>query len=587
MNNLTDKRNLLGRGELNAILYKFKRYYNDLNKTKLDKLKRINELKEITAQTGQKINVYNSYKEIHLEKEKIAIRDIERVLESKEEVEARIIQLNNKTDELKVNLKDEQEYTNTLLYMINTEKQQLEKLNERLVTSQEKIIAVKHSKVNFSANDETHKKKKHNADVVKRQIRAEITKLEEIIAYQDHTLSEMNLKVEKKDESIKTLRKSLEIKNKELQNQVLTSKDKIEKNILLYEEQLKNKTALEFKYITIILGLDILKRYFIDLFKHGESINSQLILNTADYKTFISGAYSVVDENDREIFSTDNTANKNTTKAIIKLDDLKEKFKGLNLDLDSMIDFYSKLINKTSLYRQNMNLYNHKIITLEGVKENSTKLVKRIISERFKEFTELIKDNPKFNGFMLNYINMIKSSVPTRRVKHIDPPETPTIYSDFYLKCMDQVSEFKSYYEFTLINFKSMVKNCEDQNMITSIKTTQKLIKNKIMKEYLNFSKLNKENYTKAIFDVLDKREPNTDNEHKQLRLFIENSKNREDFFDIKLDYQHILYYWFNHIDNITESLREVTKTINMCKGMKTKSKRTLKFDTKIEGKFF
>jgi hypothetical protein len=579
---VTDKKHFLGRNELNAILYKLKKYYNDLNKTKNEKLKRIDEMKETYGKTENKINDFKSYREINLEKEKIAIRNIEQVSESKDEVEVRIHQLNNKKEELKVRLKDEEEYTNTLLYMIHNEKQQLEKLNERLVVSQEKIIAIKHSKINFSANHEIHAKKKHNADILKRQIKTELYKLDDIISYQDNNLNEMNTKVDKKDESIKTMRKSLDMKNKELQNQVVTTKDRIEKNIVLYEEQQKTKTGQELKYITVILGLDIIKRYFIDVSKNGQAINSQMIINTPDYKTFISGVYSVVDQNDQEIFATENASNRGSNKAVIRLDDLIEKFKSLDLQLDSMMDFYSKLINKTSLYRQNMNLYNDKIIKLEGKKDSYTKIVQRIISECYKEFIDLIKDNPKFNGFMKSYITSLKANT-NRKVKHVEPPITPPLYSDFYLKCNDQLSEFKSYYEFTLMNFKSMVRNCDDQNMITAIKATQKMIKNKIMKEYVNFAKLNKEGYIKSVFELLEKKElyknEVKENDYKQLKTFLESQKNKEDFYDIKLGYEHILFYWFNHIDVLVQSMREVIKTINLCKNIKAKSKRTIKFD--------
>jgi hypothetical protein len=583
---ITDKKNFLGRNELNAILYKLKKYYNELNKTKNQKMKRVDEIKDTYGKTENKINDYKSYREINLEKEKIAIRNIEQVAESKEEVEAKIYTLNSKKEELKVKLKDEEEYTNTLLYMIHNEKQQLEKLNEKLVVSQEKIIAIKHSKINFSSNHEIHAKKKYNADIVKRQIRTELHKLDDIITYQDNNLNELNSKVEKKDRFIKSARKSLEGKNKELQSQVITTKERIEKNIVLYEEQQRTKTAQELKYITVILGLDIIKRFFIDVSKAGEPINSQMILNTLEYKTFISGIYSVLDHNDQEIFVTENTLNKNTNRTIIRLEGLKEKFKCLDLDLDSMMDFYSKLINKTSLYRQNMNLYNDKIIKLEGKKENYTKIVQKIISECYKEFNDLTKDNPKFENFMQSYINCIKNN-SNRKVKHIDPPITPPLYSDFYLKCNDQLSEFKSYYEFTIINFKSMIRNCDDSNLTAAIKATHKLIKNKVMKEYVNFAKLNKENYIKSIFELFESKElyksDGCDCEYKQLKAFWENSKNKEDFFDIKLEYQHILYYWFNHVEVLIQSMKEVIKTISICKILKPKSKRTIKMD-RVDG---
>ena len=80
--------NFLSRDDLNAMLFKFKKYYNDLKKANSIKENNINILKENSKSCDKRISELESLKDIEFEKENIGIGGA--INESKEQIQEKI-----------------------------------------------------------------------------------------------------------------------------------------------------------------------------------------------------------------------------------------------------------------------------------------------------------------------------------------------------------------------------------------------------------------------------------------------------------------------------------------------------------------
>ena len=57
--NITDKKKFLSKNDLDAILFKLKRYYNDVNKSKMEMETNIHNLNEFISEADKNISFFN------------------------------------------------------------------------------------------------------------------------------------------------------------------------------------------------------------------------------------------------------------------------------------------------------------------------------------------------------------------------------------------------------------------------------------------------------------------------------------------------------------------------------------------------
>ena len=93
----------------------------------------------------------------------------------------------------------------------------------------------------------------------------------------------------------------------------------------------------------------------------------------------------------------------------IALSKLISKFDNLNIEFESIYNFYSKILNNQSFNHSYMIRYNVKQVNLEINRERYSKRIQELMSKYYKNFDELIKSNSKLENFMKKFGHLMKS----------------------------------------------------------------------------------------------------------------------------------------------------------------------------------
>ena len=136
----------------------------------------------------------------------------------------------------------------------------------------------------------------------------------------------------------------------------------------------------------MILGLNFFQKYFIIPDKNNQSLDTEALKKTTEYKSIISGEqFSVVDDSDEtKVLNTENTAqqtsphksaSKKKKKRKMLLSEIKKQFDELTLTYEEVNNYYSKMISAEKFTRQTMTNLNKKQIELETKKEKYSKKV--------------------------------------------------------------------------------------------------------------------------------------------------------------------------------------------------------------------
>ncbi len=158
-----------------------------------------------------------------------------------------------------------------------------------------------------------------------------------------------------------------------------------------------------------------------------------------------------------------NKLNNGREKFKIYLRDLKNKLDNLDMDFDTMFNFYTKIINRTNFFHNQMINFNFKQISLESKKDLYTKRVKQIIEKNSKNIEDLIKINPKFSNLLKslnidisndNFAKIVKEKFGNLEfISKVDLKK----YEEFYIKCQKYFSDLKTFNEFIIFNLEKIV----------------------------------------------------------------------------------------------------------------------------------
>ena len=524
-----------GKEELDKILFKLKKYYNELKSIRTKGEERIKTLTENNKFCEDQAAVLDSLKDIPIPSANVIVsikNQSSNSSETKQDIENKIKNLLETKKNLQDGLLIEKEYSNTLKHMIDHEKTKMENINKKIADFTEKSNAIKLSKKVLEENELEHQKKIKNFLEVKHTLLKETEKLNKVISNQNE--SEQKLKKELETERLNLERKRNELSNLEANKkaELIEKKIEIEKTINTTKDLKENNLNEENFNIKLILGMSIIQNYFINKFhpKNTDSFqnfNEKEILKSKDYKDFCGNKFILTEENPEEEgkISHKNTDSKNmkfsntsgsfyqrNSRAVstqrgniqsrqsihsnssikrhgsflkikkknssmdylqqeiqeevvktINIKELKAKFDQLNVKVEDIIDFYTKLNSQIAQYQNTMMTFNQKQIHLESKKDIYTEKVKEILKKNYKNFDDLVKNNSKFNNFMTEYQDKLKKEIEQEKLaKFIELPENPSEYLAFYNKCNNIISEFKAFFEYIYNNFRALYQELDE-----------------------------------------------------------------------------------------------------------------------------
>ena len=148
--------------QLNALLYKLKKYDNELNTYNKHKLEELNLLKDDLRKNELKLQKIQELQDIDLPEEKISIKNFNEIKLSKEDMEKQLHDLINEKRKIEYSLKNEEEYNRTIEYMLEDEQNRLFSIKKESYSIEEKIKNVnKYQKIikyNMNINEQEEEK---------------------------------------------------------------------------------------------------------------------------------------------------------------------------------------------------------------------------------------------------------------------------------------------------------------------------------------------------------------------------------------------------------------------------------------------
>lgn len=536
-NERDETKSMRGKEDLHEIIHKLKGHYNDLMKIKNKKTAKLNDLKKKKQELSKQIENKLAFSNIELPLERIKIDDYDKFKnsnETKQTIQDRIENLMLQKENFQNKYENEIEYSKKINNLIFIEKQNNRDLFKHTVDLKDKINTLYHAEKNLELNREEKLKKEKIFNNIKKEMDSEMMRLEDVTDYQTKNYNKMIEENKIKNEENKKYMKEIDMRDSNLDKEHKKNADKILSQINKSKMIKKENTEKENYVIKLILGLDIIKKYFIDIDTCNKEINTTEIVKSDDLKTFNSEKFSIkttenldsrssdtpynsdnqmksnIEDNSKNEENTNNSKEKirekeRNKKCKISLKFIKDKLDNLDLNYDSVFDFYTKIMNKTNFYHNQIMNLNTKQINLESKKEKSMKRVKDIIKKNSKNIEGLKKFNSKFvtllNTFEkeINVGNLYENL--KEKIKNFDP--CPKICLDFYVKCENYFSDMRTFTSFLKFNFKKMKSECMEEILRNYIKENYKILKENIKSEK-NSDLVSNVDYIKDLINLIE-----------------------------------------------------------------------------------
>lgn len=160
------------------------------------------------------------------------------------------------------NLNTEIESNSNINYMIEQEKEKLLFLSEKLIEIKERQRMIDAANRELMKNENEALKKTKTGKTILGNLSSEVTRIKHLLNNQDNKINNISNEISLKQEEFK--RKKEEVKNlvKTLEVQTRTNKEILKKEIQNVKLMKESKITKERYYIKIILGLDLIKKYF-------------------------------------------------------------------------------------------------------------------------------------------------------------------------------------------------------------------------------------------------------------------------------------------------------------------------------------
>ena len=177
--------NLIKPDVLNIMLFKLKNYYNDILITNQTEELNIKKLKIENDKNENKYKTLLDSKNIILPNEKISFNEIENLKYTSEKIKNIIYELMNQKQELDFKLKNEIEYSKTIEYMFEDEKDKIQKIHEETLEIENKLNIIRKHKTLLVKNLIKQQEKKKNYNNVLQKIEKDIHLILNVINSQD------------------------------------------------------------------------------------------------------------------------------------------------------------------------------------------------------------------------------------------------------------------------------------------------------------------------------------------------------------------------------------------------------------------
>lgn len=468
----------MSQSELNSLFYMMKHYFNEINSQTCKNDTLIKNMKEKNIILSKNIEFIESSKEININgEEKISI------VGAKEEpkiIGEKLSKLEREKNEVASKSMNEGEYATTIKHMIETVRAQLHKIDEETIITKQKINDLKLAQKTLTENRNIKLKERNESEVLLFSIQNEIDRYNQLIYEQEMKKEKLDKKTEKKEKKIEYLREKIKLESKIKKEEIEKKKSETLQKIRDYQYKKEKKKEKENEYINLILGLHFFQKNIIETDKNQKDLNTKEIQKSNDYKNLMGKEhFSVIDDlEDSKVINTDNnimttSSNKHKKKGKrtkIPLSEIKKKFEEINLTFDEVYNYYIKMISAENFARKTMINLNNKQIELEKKKDIFSKKVTEIINKDYKNFEDLIKNNPRFKDFIENnnikmkkahiirtnkYNNQVTDLLTEEDKNHPDKKEIERTSNIFIVKCNKAKTDILYYIESMLSSMKA------------------------------------------------------------------------------------------------------------------------------------
>ena len=608
---------MMNEGELNNLYYKLKFYYDDILGQNQKQDNNIEYIREKNNKIEKKIFDYERAKEVESGKEKISGFDEANNIDL---IINKINELKEKTEDTKFNVKNEEEYSSTLKYLMEDSKCLLMKINEDILNTEQKIHDIKLIRKNLNENIYDRNNANIESNKINNFLEEQIDKIQEVLNDQ----KDKKISIEKinkiKEEKLEQLKERFEDNQKINKIKFKKHKEEVFDKINAYKYRKNEKVDKEKKIVNFIIGFYFFQKYFINKNRENkdkevdDSIDMTECKKDIEFNNFMKGEqYCLQSESEEENIKSDKRIKKikiKDKKKIHKIsfEEIKERFDELDLKYDEFYDFFTKIISKANFSRKKMTSLNERLITLETLKKKYSQKVDDIILKDYKNLTDILNNAIKydeirkeqiirFQNFIENNKNNLKNAEKIRNIKatqritdiHFEDivnPDSNIIkkHNAFINKCNDACAKIKVYFESINIGMKHL-NNLKEYDSSNKEQNAYK----EIMNYTVNFTEKSKETKKeKYIEDLLkyatEKKIPYAEFIYNILFNSQRKIENMKQFLKDNLTEDNFMFYFFRSYNdrNLTNIL--LNKIIKYYHG-KTNSSNIGKFS--IAGQLF
>ena len=420
----------------------------------------------------------------------------------------------------------------------------------------------------------------------------EINKMQDIFYTQTFNLTKLANDIISIENEIQMTNKRLEEKNKKLEKANNLAKISINQNI---ENQKAIQTEKEEKvnsYVKLVLGLELIKKYFIT----GTNLNEKIDLikclyESPDYLNFKSFSinYSEKDEksirgekmaNVLSVSSLNSQSTKTSFQLQYKISDLQENLNKLDLKYEDLENLSTFLIYKRKFYHNYIINFNSICFQLETKKERFFKRFNDILEKNYKNFIEFQRNNSRLDNFLKNKMDFNKENIK-KTSYNIDLHDNFIDYKNKFIQLLDKIKYFLNYYL-------TLPKNClidsiEIQNEFSSIEKKYEdleinndvnLNKSEITKMINNTSNY----YLKLVFSKENLETFRNDNRKKSIsieqieELILYFQSNVDLFFSVeKLKFELVHFINISKLNKYVDLISSIIKVLDLLKNFQEK----------------
>ena len=269
--------------ELNAMLYKLKKYDNELITYNRHKLEQINQLQRTVRQNESKLKKIYDLQDINLPNEKISIHNFNEIKLSKVDIEKQLYDLIQEKEKVDYNLKNEEEYNRSIEYMLENEKDRLFNIKKESFEVEEKIQNVKKYQKILNDNTNLNSKKEEDFNKLKEDIFNNINLVQKVKEEQDYKNEKIQNKISIKENEVKELEETIKQLKAYENIDMKKAKDDLKNKVENAKDFQKKRISDEKKCIEIIFCLYIIQKYLYE----EKNFDKNKIIESDEYQLLL------------------------------------------------------------------------------------------------------------------------------------------------------------------------------------------------------------------------------------------------------------------------------------------------------------